>query len=162
MSTASTLTTAFRLNGEPIDVTLDPRATLADAVRARGATGTRLGCEEGVCGSCTVLVDDRPVRACLMLAAQARGRAVRTVEGLAVGEVLHPVQQAFRDHRALQCGFCTSGFVMLAVGLLEQEPNASPERVTEVLSSNLCRCTGYAPIVQAVTAAQQAAARASR
>lgn len=160
MSAAPAQHTAFLLNDEPLEVTLDPRATLADAVRASGATGTRLGCEEGVCGSCTVLVDDRPVRGCLMLAAQAHGRRVRTIEGLAVGGVLHPVQQAFREHRALQCGFCTSGFVMLAVGLLEEEPDASPERVTEVLSSNVCRCTGYAPIARAVTAAQRTLAEA--
>jgi carbon-monoxide dehydrogenase small subunit len=150
-----TLSTTFVLNDQQFQVDLDPRATLADAVRASGATGTRVGCEEGVCGSCTVLVDDRPTRACLMLAAQADGRRVRTIEGLAVDGVLHPVQQAFRDERALQCGFCTTGFVMLAVGLLEDEPDASPERITEVLSSNLCRCTGYASIVDAVAAAQR-------
>lgn len=160
MSAVPAQSTTFCLNDDRLEVVLDPRATLADAVRACGATGTRLGCEEGVCGSCTVLVDDRPVRGCLMLAAQAHGRRVRTIEGLAVDGILHPVQQAFRDQRALQCGFCTSGFIMLAVGLLEDEPDASPERVVEVLSSNLCRCTGYASIVRAVTAAQRTLAEA--
>ena len=150
--------TEFTLNDMPIEVTLPVRATLADAIRSTGATGTRVGCEEGICGSCTVLVDGRPARACLMLAAQARGREIRTVEGLAAGGRLHPVQESFRRHRALQCGYCTPGFMMLAVGLLEREPNASPERVRAMLASNLCRCTGYAPIVDAVLAAQQALA----
>lgn len=147
--------TRFTLNREPVAVTLPVRATLADALRATGATGTRLGCEEGVCGSCTVLLDGEPVRACLMLAAQAIDHDVRTIEGLAEGDELHPVQRAFHEHRALQCGFCTPGFVLLAVGLLEREPDASPDRVREVLSSNLCRCTGYAPIMDAVLAAQR-------
>ncbi len=138
------------LNGVETTVEVGPRWTLADAVRAAGLTGTHLGCEHGVCGACNVLLDGAPVRACLVLAVQADSRRVDTVEGLADGDVLHPVQQAFRDRRALQCGFCTPGFVVLAAWLREAEPDASDERVREVLSSNLCRCTGYGPILRAV------------
>lgn len=142
------------VNRERRQIDLPVRASLADAVRALGLTGTRVGCEHGVCGSCTVLLDGEPVRACLMLAVQADSRDVTTVEALADGDELHPVQQAFHERHAVQCGYCTPGFVMLAVGLLEREPAASEERVREVLSANLCRCTGYAPIVEAVLAAQ--------
>ena len=134
---------------------LEPRWTLADVLRERlGLKGTHLGCEHGVCGACTVLLDDQPVRSCLVLGVQADGTRIRTVEGLAAGTELHPLQLAFRSHHALQCGFCTPGFLMLAAGLLESEPDASEERLRGVLSSNLCRCTGYAPIVAAVVAAQ--------
>ena len=118
-------------------------------MRAHGLTGTHLGCEHGVCGACTVLLDGEPVRACLVLAVQAAGRRVDTVEGLADGDSLHPAQSAFRDQRALQCGFCTPGFVVLAAWLADDEPEADDERVREVLSSNLCRCTGYGPILAA-------------
>jgi aerobic-type carbon monoxide dehydrogenase small subunit (CoxS/CutS family) len=142
------------VNREQRQIDMPVRASLADAVRALGLTGTRVGWEHGVCGSCTVLLDGEPVRSCLVLAVQADGRDVRTVEGLANGDELHPVQQAFHERRAVQCGYCTPGFVMLAVGLLEREPAASEERVREVLSASLCRCTGYAPIVEAVLAAQ--------
>ena len=138
------------LNGAEAVVDAGPRWTLADAVRAAGLTGTHLGCEHGVCGACNVLLDGEPVRACLVLALQAGGRRVDTVEGLAVGDELHPVQQAFRDGRALQCGFCTPGFVVLAAWLRETEPDATDERVRDVLSSNLCRCTGYGPILRAM------------
>lgn len=147
-------TVHLTLNDAPATLGVPVRASLADAVRALGATGTRVGCEHGACGTCTVLLDGEPVRSCLVLAVQADGRAVTTVEGLASGDDLHPLQQAFHDHHALQCGFCTPGFVVLAASLLEREPDASEERVRDVLSSNLCRCTGYAPIVDAVRAAQ--------
>jgi len=143
------------VNGEQRQIDMPVRASLADAVRALGLTGTRVGCEHGVCGSCTVLLDGEPVRSCLVLAVQADGRDVRTVEGVGDGDELHPVQQAFHERRAVQCGYCTPGFVMLAVGLLEREPAASEERVRELLSANLCRCTGYAPIVEAVLEAQR-------
>jgi aerobic carbon-monoxide dehydrogenase small subunit len=147
-----------RLNGE--DATLDarPHWTLADALRDAGLTGLHLGCEHGVCGACTVLLDGEPVRSCIVLAAQADGHEVRTIESLAEpdAERLHPVQEAFIEHHALQCGFCTPGFVMLAVGILEREPTASPERIRELLSANLCRCTGYKPILAAVLSAQRA------
>jgi carbon-monoxide dehydrogenase small subunit len=141
---------ALVLNGENAVLEAEPRRTLADAVRSTGLTGTHLGCEHGVCGACTVLLDDEPVRSCLVLAVQAAGRRVDTVERLAAGGTLHPVQEAFLRHRALQCGFCTPGFVVLAEWLARREPDASEERVGEVVSSSLCRCTGYAPILAAV------------
>jgi carbon-monoxide dehydrogenase small subunit len=137
------------LNGEAATIEAGPRWTLADAIRSVGLTGTHLGCEHGVCGACTVLLDGDPVRACLVLAMQAEGRRVDTVEGLGEPGALHPVQEAFRAARALQCGFCTPGFVVLAAWLREREPDAGDERIREVLSSSLCRCTGYGPIVQA-------------
>jgi aerobic carbon-monoxide dehydrogenase small subunit len=137
------------LNGGQATVEAGCRWTLADAIRSHGLTGTHLGCEHGVCGACTVLLDGEPVRACLVLALQAEGRRVDTVEGLGEPGALHPVQEAFRVARALQCGFCTPGFVVLAAWLREREPDAGEERIREVLSSNLCRCTGYGPIVQA-------------
>ena len=133
---------------------VEPRRTLADALRDDcGLTGTHLGCEHGVCGACTVLVDGQPVRSCLMFAVQAEGAAIRTVEGLANGDELHPLQQAFWDHHGLQCGFCTPGFLMLAAGVLEAEPEISDEEIRHVLASNLCRCTGYQNILKAVRAA---------
>jgi carbon-monoxide dehydrogenase small subunit len=138
------------LNGDTAVLEVEPRHSLADAVRARGLTGTHLGCEHGVCGACTVLLDDEPARSCLVLAVQAAGRRVDTVERLAAGGTLHPVQEAFRRHRALQCGFCTPGFVVLAEWLVRREPGASDERVADVVSSSLCRCTGYTPILTAI------------
>jgi carbon-monoxide dehydrogenase small subunit len=144
------------INGRDYPVTVEPRRTLADAIREDcGQTGTHIGCEHGVCGACTILIDGAPVRSCLMFAAQAEGKEIRTVEGLAQGDQLHPMQQAFMDHHGLQCGFCTPGFLMLAVGVLEREPNISDEDLIDVLSSNLCRCTGYQNIVKAVRAAAQ-------
>ena len=149
------------VNGRDYDITVEPRRNLADALREDcGLTGTHLGCEHGVCGACTVLVEGKPVRACLMFALQARGKAIRTVEGLAEGENLHPMQQAFWDHHGLQCGFCTPGFLMLAVGALEAEPDMSDEDLRHLLSSNLCRCTGYQNIVKAVRAAAEEMRRA--
>lgn len=142
------------INGRNYPVRVEPRRTLADTLRDEcGLTGTNSGCEHGVCGSCTVLVDGDPVRACLMFAVQAQGKQIRTVEGLADGERLHPLQQAFIDHHGLQCGFCTPGFLMLAAGVLERDPNLSDEDLLDALSSNLCRCTGYQNIIKAVRAA---------
>jgi len=155
MGVESTAVT-FELNGNKTTLELPVRWTLADMLRDRaGLTGTHLGCEHGICGACTVLLDGEPVRSCLILAPQVEGRNVRTIECLAGGGELHPMQRAFREHHALQCGYCTPGFIMLAAGLLEQEPDASERRVREVLSSNLCRCTGYTPILRAVLAAQE-------
>ena len=145
------------LNGERATLTATPRTTLADAVRAHGLTGTHLGCEHGVCGACTLLLDGEPARGCLVLAVQAAGRRVDTVEGLARDGELNAVQRAFVEHRAQQCGFCTPGFVVLASWLAEHEPDADESRVREVLASNLCRCTGYAPIIAAALAARGAA-----
>ena len=144
----------FTVNGKKRMIRVEPRRSLADALREDcGLTGTHLGCEHGVCGACTVLVDDKPVRSCLMFAVQAEGMRVRTVEGLAIGDKLHPLQQAFWDHHGLQCGFCTPGFLMLAVNVLERQPDISDEEMLDVLASNLCRCTGYQNIIKAVRAA---------
>ena len=142
------------INGRDYPLRLEPRRLLLDAIREEcGLTGTHMGCEHGVCGACTVLIDGQPVRACLMFAVQAQDAAIRTVEGLATGDALHPVQRAFIAHHGVQCGFCTPGFLMLATGVLEREPNISDDELLEVLSSNLCRCTGYQNIVAAVRAA---------
>jgi carbon-monoxide dehydrogenase small subunit len=142
------------INGKDYFVRVEARRTLADTLRDEcGLTGTNSGCEHGVCGSCTVLVDGDPVRACLMFAVQAQGKQIRTVEGLADGDRLHPLQQAFIDHHGLQCGFCTPGFLMLAAGVLERNPDLSDEDLLDALSSNLCRCTGYQNIIKAVRAA---------
>ena len=142
------------VNGKAFETEVEPRRSLADTLRDNcGLTGTHLGCEHGVCGACTVLVDGRPVRSCLMFAIQAEGTEIRTVEGLADGDRLHPLQEAFWQHHGLQCGFCTPGFLMLAVGVLEANPNIDDEALRDALSSNLCRCTGYQNIVTAVRAA---------
>ncbi len=144
----------FTVNGDKRTIRVEPRRSLADALREDcGLTGTHLGCEHGVCGACTVLVDDQPVRSCLMFAVQAEGTRVRTVEGLATGDKLHPLQQAFWDHHGLQCGFCTPGFLMLAIGILEHAPDIPESELREALSSNLCRCTGYQNILKSVLAA---------
>jgi carbon-monoxide dehydrogenase small subunit len=144
------------VNGEPRSAEADVRVTLADFLRVQlGLTGTHLGCEHGVCGACTVLVDGVAVRSCLMLAVQARGREVLTVEGLARGEELHPVQQAFWESHSFQCGFCTPGFVMMTVALLEENPNPTESEVRDVLSGNICRCTGYQSIVEGVLRAAE-------
>ena len=151
---------AFTVNGEARTVNVEPRRTLGDALREDcGLTGTHLGCEHGICGACTVLLDDVPVRSCLMFAVQAEGARIRTVEGLADGDRLHPLQQAFWDHHGLQCGFCTPGFLMLAVGILEREPEIGETELREALSSNLCRCTGYQNILKSVLAAAAAMRR---
>jgi aerobic-type carbon monoxide dehydrogenase small subunit (CoxS/CutS family) len=144
----------FSLNGQPVGADVEPRTTLADCIRNDfGQTGTHLACEHGVCGACTVLVNGEAVRSCLMLAAQVQGEQVVTVEGLS-GDELTPLQAAFRKHHALQCGFCTPGFITTAHALLSHEPKADEERIREVLSGNLCRCSGYIPIVEAVLEAR--------
>ena len=139
------------VNGSEHTVTIEPRRTLVDVLREDcHLTGTHIGCEHGVCGACTILVDDKPVRSCLMFGVQAEGKKIRTVEGLADGDTLHPLQKAFWENHGLQCGFCTPGFLMLAAGALEESPDMSDEEIKEVLSSNLCRCTGYQNIIKAV------------
>jgi len=149
-----TVDVTLNVNGRDHLLRLEPRRTLLDAIREEcGLTGTHMGCEHGVCGACTVLVDGKPTRACLMFAVQAQGAAIRTIEGLAAGDALHPVQRAFIAHHGVQCGFCTPGFLMLAAGVLEHDPDISDDELLEVLSSNLCRCTGYQNIVAAVRAA---------
>jgi carbon-monoxide dehydrogenase small subunit len=143
----------LNINGRDYDIRVEPRKTLVDAIRDDcGQTGTHIGCEHGICGACTVILDDEAVRACLMFAVQAQGRKIRTVEGLAQGDTLHPLQESFIKHHGLQCGFCTPGFLMLAVNVLERQPDISDEELLDVLASNLCRCTGYQNIIAAVRA----------
>ena len=142
---------ALHVNGEQHEVLTEARRTLVDVLRHDlRLTGTHVGCEHGICGACTVLLDGAPVRACLMFAAQAEGREIRTVESLADGGELSDLQRAFSDHHGLQCGFCTPGFLMLAEGFLDERPGASKEEIREVVASNLCRCTGYQSIVEAI------------
>jgi aerobic-type carbon monoxide dehydrogenase small subunit (CoxS/CutS family) len=143
---------AVEVNGHRHEADVEPRKLLSDFLRHElGLTGTHVGCEHGVCGACTVQVDEAPVRACLMFAVQADGRSVRTVEGLAAEDgPLHPLQQAFHERHALQCGFCTSGFLMSLEPFVRDRPDASEEEIREALAGNLCRCTGYEGIVEAV------------
>jgi len=146
---------AITVNGARHEVAVESRRTLADVLRHDlGYTGTHLGCEHGICGACTVLVDGQPTRACLMFGVQADDCAVETVEGLA-GEdgALNPLQDAFAEHHALQCGFCTPGFLMLATALLRENPDPSDDEIREAMASNICRCTGYQSILEAVRAA---------
>jgi aerobic carbon-monoxide dehydrogenase small subunit len=154
----------LRVNGREHQLTVEDRRTLADMLRHElGYTGTHLGCEHGICGACTVLLDGQPVRACLVFGVQADGSEVRTVEGLADGERLSDLQQAFSDHHALQCGFCTPGFLMLAEAYLaeallaEDDADAlTEEQARELVASNLCRCTGYQGIIEAILATARA------
>lgn len=156
-----TRTLRTTVNGVECERQVEPRLTLADFLRHElGLTGTHLGCEHGVCGACTILFDDAPARACITYAVQAHGHRIRTVEDLADGDELHPVQQAFWEHGGLQCGFCTPGFLITAVDLLARNPHPTEQEVRETLSGNLCRCTGYQPIVDAVLdAAERLAAQ---
>jgi carbon-monoxide dehydrogenase small subunit len=157
-------TIRLRVNGLDAERAVEPRTSLADFLREQlGLTGTHVGCEHGVCGACTVLLDGAPVRACLLLAVQLDGAEVTTVEGLADGERLHPLQQAFWDHHGLQCGFCTPGILLTAKALLEENPRPTDAEIREAIAGNLCRCTGYHFIVEAIRAAsgQPPAARPS-
>src|SRR5512140_3009727 len=145
---SETIDVTLNINGRDYPISVEPRRTLVDAIREDcGQTGTHIGCEHGICGTCTVIVDDEAVRACLMFAVQADGKKIRTVEGLADGDKLHPLQEAFMAHHALQCGFCTPGFLMLSIDALEKNPEISDDEILDLLSSNLCRCTGYQNIV---------------
>ena len=139
------------VNGREYEGRVEPRLTLADFLRCDlNLTGTHLGCEHGVCGACTILLNGEAVRSCLLLAVQADGADLMTVEGLAQGDQLHPLQLAFQENHALQCGFCTPGFLMTAYAFLKDTPNPTQEQVRQGISGNICRCTGYAPIIQAI------------
>ena len=151
------VTTRFKVNGREVDVQAEPRTSLADCLRRDlKLTGTHLGCEHGVCGACTIILDGAAVRSCLMLAVQADGSEIVTVEGLADGDALGPLQASFRKHHALQCGFCTPGILTTAHVLLSEEPDADADRIRSVLSGNICRCTGYISIIDAVLDARAA------
>jgi aerobic-type carbon monoxide dehydrogenase small subunit (CoxS/CutS family) len=144
------MTVRFEVNGKPVSVDVSARTTLADCLRHELLlTGTHVGCEHGVCGACTVIVNGDAIRSCLMLAVQADGTKVTTVEGLSPEEGLSPLQTAFKTYHALQCGFCTPGMLITVHALLSEEPNADEDRIRDVISGNLCRCTGYITIIEA-------------
>lgn len=145
---------AVTVNGRPVKATVENRLTLVDFLRGElELTGTHVGCEHGVCGACTILFNGRAVRSCIMLAVQADGGEVRTVEGLASGGELHPIQEAFLEERGMQCGFCTPGFLMSICELLERNPNPSDDEILDTLGGQLCRCTGYEAILKSVRTA---------
>jgi carbon-monoxide dehydrogenase small subunit len=147
---------SVRVNGRRHEREVEPRLTLADFLRHElGYTGTHLGCEQGVCGACTILMNGEAVRSCLLFAVQADGADLLTVEGLARGDELHPLQAAFQERHALQCGFCTPGFLMTAYALLKENPRPERAEVREAISGNVCRCTGYLPIVEAILQAAE-------
>jgi carbon-monoxide dehydrogenase small subunit len=149
-----TLEIAFTLNGTPVTLEVEPRELLLDVLRDRlGLTGTKRSCDVEVCGTCTVLVDDRPVSSCTTLALEVRGRSVLTIEGLARDGELDPVQRAFLEHGAFQCGFCTPGMILATRALLREAPGAGDAEIVHYLRGNLCRCTGYVKIREAVRAA---------
>ena len=147
----------FTLNGKPHSETVESRFSLADMLREQlDMTGTHLGCEHGACGACTVLCDGEPVRACLMLGVQANGKEITTIEGLADGDELSPIQIAFRKHHGLQCGYCTPGFLTTLTAFLRDNPDPTEREVREAISGNICRCTGYQNIVAAALDAASA------
>ena len=154
------ISVSLTVNGKAVSAELDPRTLLVQLLRERlGLTGTHVGCDTGQCGACTVHVNGRAVKSCIVLAAQAQGAEVVTIEGIAAGGDLHPMQAAFRDHHGLQCGFCTPGIVMNAIELVKNHPNPSEEMVRAGLEGNFCRCTGYHNIVKAVLAGAAAMRR---
>jgi len=159
MSEKSDIT--LNINGRDYPIRVEPRKTLVDAIRDEcGQTGTHIGCEHGVCGACTVILDEQAVRACLMFAVQAVGKKIRTVEGLANGDTLHPLQRAFMEHHGLQCGFCTPGMIMAALDIVRRHGNDLEERtIREQLDGNICRCTGYHNIVKAIAAGAKVMAK---
>lgn len=147
------------INGKEIETAVEPRMLLSDFIRHEiGLTGTHVGCEHGVCGACTILFDGAPVRSCIIFAAQANGHEIMTVEGLTLSpteETLHPLQASFREAHGLQCGFCTPGFLMTLLPFLEENPNPTEQEIREAISGNICRCTGYQHIVEAVKLAAE-------
>jgi aerobic carbon-monoxide dehydrogenase small subunit len=153
---AEKISIALKVNGSEQEAAVEPRRSLVDFLRHdMGLVGTHVGCEHGVCGACTVMLNGRTVRSCLLFAAQADRAEVLTIEGLAKGEELHPLQQAFQRHHALQCGFCTPGMIFAALELLRDNPDPTEEEIRIALGGNLCMCTGYVNIVRAVRAAAQ-------
>lgn len=147
------LLVSLNVNGQSYDLALAPHRTLLDVLREEiGLTGTKRGCDDGDCGACTVLIDGAPITSCMMLAVDAQGKAITTIEGLAANGKLHPLQRAFIDHGALQCGFCTPGMILTAKYLLDENPHPTDEEIREGLAGNLCRCTGYVQILEAVAA----------
>ena len=148
---------SLTVNGRKRNARIEPRLLLVDFLRHElGLTGTHIGCEHGVCGACTVLLDGRTARSCLHFAAAVDGAEIRTVEDIAETDSLHPIQEAFHQHHALQCGFCTPGFLMTTIELLENDPDPDEAAIRRALTNNLCRCTGYTNIIKAVAAAAQA------
>lgn len=146
----------MKLNDEPVEELIQENWTLLDFLRNNlGLTGTKKGCEEGECGACTVLLDDKPVNSCLTLAVEADGREIRTIEGVARSGELHPIQKAFIEKWGLQCGFCTPGMIMSATALLKENPNPTEFEIREAIAGNLCRCTGYTKIVEAISTAAE-------
>ena len=146
-------TVELTVNGKRVSAQVEARTLLTQLLRDKlGLTGTHVGCDTSQCGACVVHVDGKAVKACTMLAVQANGSSVTTIEGLAKGDVLHPMQEAFRDNHGLQCGFCTPGMVMSAIDLVKNNPNPSEEQIRDGLEGNICRCTGYHNIVKAVKA----------
>jgi carbon-monoxide dehydrogenase small subunit len=144
---------SLTLNGHPVTVQIAPDELLVDVIRDRlGLTGTKIGCGEGECGACTVILDGRAVNSCLIPALKAQGRAITTIEGLADGQTLHPLQQAFIDHGAVQCGYCTPGFILSAKALLDAHPHPTRDEIKTAIAGNLCRGTGYTAIVEAIEA----------
>ena len=153
---AETMSVVLNVNGAGRSVSVEPRKTLADAIREDlGLTGTHLGCEHGVCGACTVLMDGEVVRSCLMLAVQAGGAEITTIEGIGQDD-LHPMQQAFSEYHGLQCGFCTPGMILAGIDVVSRNPDPSPQEIREEMGGNICRCTGYQKIVESVQAAAAA------
>jgi len=147
---------SVKINGRDYQAEVEPRTTLVDLIRGQARlTGTHVGCEHGVCGACTVLVNGRAIRSCIMLAVQVDGSEITTVEDLAEGSELHPIQQAFMEEHGLQCGFCTPGFLISVSELLARSPDPSEEEIRDMLGGNICRCTGYGPIVKAVHSAAE-------
>ena len=147
----------FFLNGEKVQVEVEDQTTLLEVLRNRlGLTGTKVGCEDGECGACTVLVDGKAMNACLLLMPQVRQKSILTIEGLSENEELHPIQKAFIERGALQCGYCTPGMILAAKALLDENPFPTEEEVRQGISGNLCRCTGYHKIVEAILVAATA------
>ena len=156
MAAQSLFELSMNVNGTPYERAVEPRTLLSDFLRHHlGLTGTHVGCEHGVCGACTIILDGRPARSCLLFAVQVHGHEVTTVEGLGTMDSLHPIQEAFREAHGLQCGFCTPGILMTVLPFLQQNPDPSEREVREAISGNLCRCTGYQHIVDAVKLAAE-------